>query len=421
MTTYFSKQDFLNTFKYYSEQPHQQDAISILYDSLPDDLKENSSEWVMTYRNLKKEEEDPNQTLLNVQYYSQRDNYRDANRTCFSSSCAMLLNYLKPGTISNDDDYIREVFKRGDSTESWTQVATLKHFGVDSKFVQNANTETLKKYIDAGIPVPCGILHKGPGYAPYGGGHWIIIIGYDDRGWIVNDPWGEIDNASGTYISTNGDHLHYSYGLMDTRWTVDGNSDGWCILAETPVESPVTLPAGGEGALVLKEELASIWGCSPSLIEDWEIDEMNKCLRRFDITTAARIRHFLSQTAHESGGGRYMKELASGEAYEYRSDLGNTQPGDGPKYKGAGYIQLTGRANYQDFCDYIRDPRVMEGVDYVSVTYPFTSAGFWWYNNRMNDLIDNGAGVEQVTKRVNGGYNGLADRQMYYDRCLKVI
>ena len=208
---------------------------------------------------------------------------------------------------------------------------------------------------------------------------------------------------------------------MDTRWTVDSDSDGWCILAETPVESPVMPPAGGKGALVLKEELASIWGCSPNLIEDWEIEEMNKCLRRFDITTAARIRHFLSQTAHESGGGRYMKELASGEAYEYRSDLGNTQPGDGPRYKGAGYIQLTGRANYQDFCDYIRDPRVMEGVDYVSSTYPFTSAGFWWHNNRMNELIDNGAGVEQVTRRVNGGYNGLADRQKYYERCLEVI
>ena len=148
---------------------------------------------------------------------------------------------------------------------------------------------------------------------------------------------------------------------------------------------------------------------------------MNKCLKRFDITTPARIRHFLSQTAHESGGGRYMKELASGEAYEYRKDLGNTQPGDGPKYKGAGYIQLTGRANYQDFCNFIRDPRVMEGVDYVADNYPFTSAGFWWSNNRMNELVDGGASVEMVTKRVNGGYNGLDDRKKYYQRCLEVI
>ena len=119
----------------------------------------------------------------------------------FSSSCAMLLNYLKPGTISNDDDYIREVFKRGDSTESWVQTATLKHFGIKSKFVQNANEQSIKAQIDAGIPVPCGIPTR-PGYAPYGGGHWMIVM-VDDHGWIVNDPGG-MDNASGSYVSTMG-------------------------------------------------------------------------------------------------------------------------------------------------------------------------------------------------------------------------
>ena len=67
------------------------------------------------------------------------------------------------------------------------------------------------------------------------------------------------------------------------------------------------------------------------------------------------------------------------------------------------------------------DPRIMEGVDYVADTYPFTSAGFWWHNNRMNDLCDSGATVTQVTRRVNGGYNGLDDRKMYYARCETVI
>ena len=116
-----------------------------------------------------------------------------------------------------------------------------------------------------------------------------------------------------------------------------------------------------------------------------------------------------------------MKELASGKAYEYRSDLGNNQLGDGPRYKGAGYIQLTGRANYQDFCDYMGDPRIMDGVEYVANTYPFTSAGFWWSNNKMNALCDSGASVEKVTRRVNGGYNGLEDRKYYYARTVEVI
>jgi len=113
--------------------------------------------------------------------------------------------------------------------------------------------------------------------------------------------------------------------------------------------------------------------------------------------------------------------LASGEDYEGRDDLGNTQPGDGPKYKGAGYLQTTGRHNYQRLADYLGDPKVMEGVDYVSSTYPFTAAGFWWNDNSMNALIDKGASVIDITKRVNGGTNGLEDRQNYYNKTLEVI
>ena len=172
---------------------------------------------------------------------------------------------------------------------------------------------------------------------------------------------------------------------------------------------------------ISKAQLAAIWECSTELIKDYEIDEMNSCLAKYEITTAPRIRHFLSQTAHESGGGRYKKELASGEAYEYRDDLGNTSPGDGPKYKGAGYIQLTGKYNYSRLSEYLSDPKVMDGVDYVAENLPFTSAGYWWEDNRMNELIDGGADVLAVTKRVNGGTNGLADREHYYQLCLQQI
>ena len=173
--------------------------------------------------------------------------------------------------------------------------------------------------------------------------------------------------------------------------------------------------------LVSKKQLAAIWHCGTNQIEDTEIDEMNACLRKYDITTPQRISHFLSQTAHESGGGRYKKELASGAAYEFRDDLGNDEVGDGPKYKGAGYLQTTGKFNYQRLSDYLGDPRVMEGVDYVAENYPFTAAGFWWMDNKMNELIDGGANVVGVTRRVNGGTNGLADRQQYYEICLGVL
>lgn len=170
--------------------------------------------------------------------------------------------------------------------------------------------------------------------------------------------------------------------------------------------------------LVTKGQAESVYGRA---ITDTQLNDLNKCLETFNITTNARIRHFLAQTAHESGGLRWMQELASGAAYEGRRDLGNTQKGDGRRFKGAGVIQLTGRANYQAFSNYIKDPRVMEGASYVASVYPFTSAGFWWYNNKMNALIDRGASVLLVTRRVNGGTNGLADREQYYNKALRIF
>ena len=174
---------------------------------------------------------------------------------------------------------------------------------------------------------------------------------------------------------------------------------------------------------VTKQQLAGIWNCADSTILDTEILELNRCLQEWDIVSPLRIRHFLSQTAHESGGGKWKKELSDGWYLEGRTDIGNTQPGDGPKYKGAGYIQLSGRANFQDFSNWKKtDAKIMDiGCNHVAEEYPFTSAGFWWVNNEMNELCDTNPSVEQVTLRVNGGYNGLDDRKYYYGRCEQYI
>jgi len=179
-----------------------------------------------------------NHMRLAVPYQSQRDNYRDASRTCFSSSCAMLLMFLNPGVINSDDDYIREVFKRGDSTDASVQVATLAHFGLPVTYHQNGTLEGLKTQLRAGKPIPIGILHKGPSTAPSGGGHWICVIGFrDDTSkpgggtFICHDPWGELDNASGNYVSTNGAALEYSYSMIAQRYTVANPQDGWYIKA----------------------------------------------------------------------------------------------------------------------------------------------------------------------------------------------
>ena len=154
------------------------------------------------------------------------------------------------------------------------------------------------------------------------------------------------------------------------------------------------------------------------------IKDLNRCLKKYDITTSKRIRHFIAQCSHESALGRYTEELGGQShcsKYDGRKDLGNTQKGDGCKYKGAGFIQLTGKYNYQEFAKSIGDNKVMEGVSYVAKNYPWSSAAFWWKSNKMNELCDKGASVEVITKRVNGGYNGLSERKKYYDKASTIF
>jgi putative chitinase len=168
----------------------------------------------------------------------------------------------------------------------------------------------------------------------------------------------------------------------------------------------------GRSLLVSLEQASKVYGAQ--LYPD-ELADLNNCLSRFGITAIEDIRHFMAQTAHESGGLKWLKELATGDAYEWRDDLGNTQPGDGRRYKGAGVIQLTGRANYQAFADYVNDQGVMKGCDYVAGIYPFSSAGFWWMNNGVSGAIANGEDIYAVTRCVNGDLNGIDDRIAYYN------
>ena len=123
-----------------------------------------------------------------------------------------------------------------------------------------------------------------------------------------------------------------------------------------------------------------------------------------------RFIHFLAQLAHESGNFRYMEEIASGAAYEGRKDLGNTQVGDGKRFKGRGPIQLTGRANYRRYGQQL-------GIDFENnpAIVAIPSVGLlvackFWSDNGLNALADKDD-VLSITKRINGGTNGLADRK----------
>lgn len=147
---------------------------------------------------------------------------------------------------------------------------------------------------------------------------------------------------------------------------------------------------------------------------------LNKAMQEFEIANYLRASAFLSQLAHESAELRYFQEIASGKAYEGRKDLGNTQPGDGVKFKGHGPIQITGRANHAACgkalgLDLINNPTL--------ITLPpnaFRSAGWFWDSRGLNALADQRL-FKAITKKINGGFNGLADRQKYYDRALRII
>ena len=155
-----SKESFINFFQYYKGESHQEDAVALLYDQLPAELKEETNEWITTYRtpdNLPSEEAS---NPLDVPYQSQNDNASGTGyRECFSSSCAMVAMYY--GKVKNDDEYnlIRAEF--GDSTDAQAQVRALRSLGLEANFVTNATTDLVKDCIESGRPVPCGWLHHG--------------------------------------------------------------------------------------------------------------------------------------------------------------------------------------------------------------------------------------------------------------------
>lgn len=132
------------------------------------------------------------------------------------------------------------------------------------------------------------------------------------------------------------------------------------------------------------------------------------------INTPLRRAHFLAQIGHESAELTYSEEIASGSAYEGRRDLGNSQPGDGVRFKGRGLIQITGRANYSDYGrSRGRDFTSSTAAAQLLATDPALAvdASCWFWNERnLNPLADSD-NVLAITKIINGGTNGLADRK----------
>ena len=172
------------------------------------------------------------------------------------------------------------------------------------------------------------------------------------------------------------------------------------------------------------------------------VNELESVMREFNISNPFRLAHFLAQTAHESGNFKHIREnlnysaegllktfpkyfdkttapiyarkpeMIANIVYESRMGNGNRNSGDGWRFRGRGYLQLTGRINYKSFGDFIgvdltKDP------DLVATKYPLTSAAWFFEKNKLWEICDQGLDqdiVKQVTKRINGGFHGLSDR-----------
>ena len=178
---------------------------------------------------------------LDVKYFSQRDSATvHAHRMCFSSSCAMMADYLKPNAIrvaeQEDDYYMRNyVFKYGDTTSATAQSRALADLGIKATLKQNLTQANLEEMLRNSIPVPVGILHHGSISAPTGGGHWVVVIGIDKKAlqYIVHDPYGELDMAYGGYNgSTNGAFRRYPIREFNKRWMVEGSGTGWGMVVQ---------------------------------------------------------------------------------------------------------------------------------------------------------------------------------------------
>lgn len=222
--------DLHNFFKFYDEKNLKHVAAieelekQIL--SKQPDLMQDNSNWVQIYRT---KIEAPKSNILSVPYYPQTDNYRDASRTCNSSSCAMCLEYFKPGTLKGtkgDDDYIRKVFAVGDTTDHSVQTKVLSSYGVKSEFRYNLSFADLDRELIACRPVVIGILHRGTLSVPTGG-HMLVVIGKNDNGdYVVNDPYGNLMDGYTTDVY-NGKSAIYPKAVLDRRWLTDGPNTGW--------------------------------------------------------------------------------------------------------------------------------------------------------------------------------------------------
>ncbi|MDQ3021301.1 MAG: peptidoglycan-binding protein [Bacteroidota bacterium] len=244
----------------------------------------------------------------------------------------------------------------------------------------------------------------------------------NEHGFNLGEPDGDFGKNTETATKKyQSDHNLEADGCVGENTWKAAIAEGLQMASSGP-EIPEANAAAPTGSGLTFAQLKKIMiGAKTSDIETF-IEPIKTVMEKYEINTPLRIAHFLAQLGHESGSMRYKQEIASGAAYEGRRDLGNTQTGDGRKFKGHGLIQITGRANHTAYAKYVGDLDLIDNPERLG-SEPAHSAGaaaWFWMTKNLNSYADNDD-VLTITKRINGGTNGLQDRKDYLVRAKRAL
>jgi hypothetical protein len=233
---------FIDRWQNYRTQPQQIAAIKLLHTAIAaldggQQILDEQAPWARQFSPppVPKSTPLPDTTaedavVLALPFFDQTNDGPDGWRHCQCSSIAMNLAYLRVPSIKDDLDYLKVVQRHGDTTQQAAHAAALAELKAPGRFITSCSVERAKAELDQGFGLAFGILHHGPVTAPNGGGHYIAIRGYDATGWLVHDPYGELDLVNGGWARQGqgaGRNQHYSFANTNPRWLPEGPNSGW--------------------------------------------------------------------------------------------------------------------------------------------------------------------------------------------------
>ena len=237
-----SAERFLDRWQNYRDQPQQGAAVRALHAAIAaleggQQILDEQAPWARQFSQkqapVPTPKTKPKKTgtiALPLPFFDQTNDGPDGWRHCQSLSIAMNLAYLGVTGIKDDLDYLKIVQRHGDSTQQAAHAAALAELKAPGRFISSCSVERAKAELDKGFGLAFGILHHGPVTAPSGGGHYIAVRGYDATGWLVHDPYGELDLVRGGWARQGqgaGRNQHYSFANTNPRWLLEGPSSGW--------------------------------------------------------------------------------------------------------------------------------------------------------------------------------------------------